>query len=151
MARGVKMPTIKPDEKGEDPSEREILWRQYSTNVDLYKFHTESSIKINGFAFLVTGGILGFVLSENHTGQSLAKFSLLLPIMMSIALTVGMISATFFANEKKKDVAALREKLGLESTVSLTLLQITTICYSVVQIAMIIGLTILLIHLSIMK
>jgi hypothetical protein len=63
--------------------DRELLWRQYQLNIDLYKGYLELIVKINVFYYAITGAILSFFFSnQNH----LTKFSLLLPLFMSIAL-----------------------------------------------------------------
>ena len=68
----------------DDPTDRELLWRQYSLWLDLYKFHLDIVLKANAFFYLITGGILAFYFA--HPEQRLIKWSLLLPIFMSLAL-----------------------------------------------------------------
>ena len=41
-------------------SDPEMLWRQYSLHVDLYKFYLDLAIKINVFYYAVTGAILAY-------------------------------------------------------------------------------------------
>ncbi len=66
---------------------QELLWRQYSQNVELYKFYMEIVIKFNIFYYAVTGAIVSFFF-KNSTISNI-KYSLLFPILMSIAFAVS--------------------------------------------------------------
>lgn len=46
----------------DNPTDRELLWRQYNLWLDLYKFHLDLVLKANAFFYLITGGILTFIL-----------------------------------------------------------------------------------------
>lgn len=61
----------------------EILWRQYSLTVELYKFYMDLTVKFNVFYYAVTGAILSFYFANQNIDD--VKYSLLLPILMSIA------------------------------------------------------------------
>ena len=67
----------------ENPTEREILWREYALNADLYKFYMDICIKSNLLYFEITGGILTFVLTRAQF--PLAKYALALPVIMSLS------------------------------------------------------------------
>ena len=66
----------------ENPTEREILWREYALNADLYKFYFAVCIKSNIFYFRIVGGIVSFVLTRNQF--PMAKYALALPVIMSL-------------------------------------------------------------------
>ena len=70
----------------EEPSQREILWRDYALSADLYKFYVESS-EGNVFYYAITGAIVS---SCCFAQQQIAytKWALLLPALMSVSLAV---------------------------------------------------------------
>jgi len=70
--------------------DRELLWHQYQMNVDLYKGYLDLVVKINVFYYDITGAIVSFYFS--NASEPLIKWSLLLPLLMSIALGVFLLS-----------------------------------------------------------
>ena len=64
----------------------ELLWRQYSQHVDLYKFYVEATIKLMAFHYAITGAILSFYFA--HSADSTVRWALLLPVAFSISLTL---------------------------------------------------------------
>lgn len=51
--------------------------------VELYKFYMDLTVKFNVFYYAVTGAILSFYFANQNIDD--VKYSLLLPILMSIA------------------------------------------------------------------
>lgn len=49
-----------------DPSEREILWRDYALSADLYKFYLDLVVKVNVFYYAITGGIASFCFAQQQ-------------------------------------------------------------------------------------
>src|SRR2546426_5837786 len=66
-------------------AEKDILWKQYAQNVDLYKFYLDLTVKINVFYYAVTGAILTYYFQ--HSSDRLSRFALLLPIAFSLAIS----------------------------------------------------------------
>ena len=65
---------------------RELLWKQYNLNVGLYRGYLELVVKMNVFYYAVTGAILSYYFA--HAAEPLVKWSLLLPLAMSLALHI---------------------------------------------------------------
>ena len=80
--------------------DRELLWRQYQLNVDLYKGYLDLIVKINVFYYAITGAILSFYFANQN---DLTKLSLLLPLLMSVTLGVFFIvGASWRASHGRK-------------------------------------------------
>ncbi len=91
--------------------DRELLWKQYNLNVDLYRSYLELVIKINIFYYAVTGAILSYYFA--HSKEALVKWSLLLPLVMSVALGVFFLIGACLARVPRKETFKIRDALGL--------------------------------------
>jgi hypothetical protein len=58
-------------------------WEEYKLHIDLYKFYMDIALKANLFFYAISGGILTYCLGK-YKDVNLIKYSLLLPILMSI-------------------------------------------------------------------
>ncbi|MCW9027880.1 MAG: hypothetical protein OQJ80_03020 [Kangiella sp.] len=81
-------------------------------NVDLYKSYLDLVVKINAFYYLVTGAILSFYFTNSTL--PLVKWSLLFPLIMSLALSALFIIGASLAKVSRNDVFKIRDKLGLD-------------------------------------
>ena len=107
----------------ENPTHREILWRDYSLGVDLYKHYTELVLKTNAFFYLITGGIVTYCLTNSKAPKApFVEYSLILPILMSIGLGIGSIKGAVLLKIRIKQLFKLRTELGLDEKVELGLL-----------------------------
>jgi hypothetical protein len=97
----------------EQPSEREILWRDYALSADLYKFYIEIAVKINVFYYAITGGIASFCFAQQQVGYT--KWALLLPALMSVCLAVVFGWSAPFAATLRDENYTLAAKLGIEA------------------------------------
>lgn len=102
--------------------DKDILWKQFSLYVDLYKFYMDLTIKVNLFYYGITGAILSFYFA--HPSTPLIKYSLYLPILMSL-----MFSAVFFYGAHlmpilRRDLFGIRDKLNLATAPDLGILTI---------------------------
>lgn len=91
----------------------ELDWRQYQLNVDLYRGYLEIVLKINGFYYAVTGAIVSYFIA--HQGDSFMRWSLLLPLLMSIALAIFFALGGRAALVQRDEIFALRKKLGFQA------------------------------------
>jgi hypothetical protein len=121
-----------------DPTDREILWRQYNLYVDLYKFYIDLVLKANAFFYLITGGIVTYFLTNAKEPQ--IKYALILPILMSISLGGGFIYGSSLLSIQRKDLFALSNKLGLGTAPELKILgimlQISGLIFFMVGVAL---------------
>lgn len=91
-------------------NDRELLWRQYQLNVDLYKGYLELVVKMNVFYYAVTGAILSFYFA-NH--NELTQWSLVLPLLMSLALGTFFVIGALLARVPREEIFKIRDALGL--------------------------------------
>ena len=94
--------------------ELELLWKQYSLHVDLYKFYFDVSLKGNIFFYAITGGILAFYFA--HSSEHLIKYSLLVPIIMSITFSGICAYGSKLMKIVRKDIFQIRDRLGLATS-----------------------------------
>jgi hypothetical protein len=93
--------------------DRELLWKQYCQNVDLYKFYIDATIKLNAFHYAITGAILSVYLAK--VGETpVIKWSLILPIFLSVFLAWLFAWGTKPLELMQKDFFDISKALGLE-------------------------------------
>ena len=91
----------------------DLLWRQYALHVDLYKFYIDASVKISAFHYAITGAILSFYFTRSDV--ALAKWSLILPLVLSCGLGWLFWYGAGLLNITREDVFAIRDRLGLDT------------------------------------
>jgi hypothetical protein len=128
----------------EEPSNREILWRDYALTADLYKFYLEIAIKVTAFYFAVTGTLLSFVLTRPEIGYG--KWALLLPVLLSLCLATVFAFSLPLAKMMRDDSYTLAAKLGIKANEYSPLLYALGI-FAFLQIANAAGLIVLLLYL----
>lgn len=89
---------------------RELLWRQYQLNVELYKGYLDLVVKINVFYYAITGAILSFYFAHQN---DLTKLSLLLPLLMSVTLGAFFMIGAWLARVSREETFRIRDALGL--------------------------------------
>ena len=104
------------------PPDKDILWKQYSLYVDLYKFYMELTVKINLFYYGITGAILSFYVT--HPTTPFVKLALGLPILMSLVLAGIFFYGASLMPILRRDLFDLRDKLGLSVAPDLGILTI---------------------------
>jgi len=92
--------------------DKDLLWKQYQLQVDLFKFYLELTVKFTAFYFAATGAILSFYFSR--TDVSLIRYSLLFPIFMSLGFGAIYIYGAVLLRVTRQDIFDLRDKLDLE-------------------------------------
>lgn len=90
----------------------ELLWRQYQLHIDLYRSYLELLLKFNLFYYAVTGAILSYYFA--HQKEPLIKYSLLLPIAMSVAFTVFFVYSAIKSRHMRDEVNSIRDRLGFK-------------------------------------
>jgi hypothetical protein len=81
-------------DQNQNPPTRELQWREYAVQVDLYKHYMDMLMKVNAFFYIIAGGVLSFYFVNYE--KPFVRYSLLLPSVISFAL-----AATFFYAAKK--------------------------------------------------
>ncbi len=107
----------------------DLLWKQYSLHIELYKFYLEIVIKLNLFYYAITGPMLSFYFSRSN--ESLLKYSLILPVAMSIALGIFFIYGIRRLKVVRQDVFNLRDQLSLSVAPDLNVLSYLLLIFSI--------------------
>lgn len=107
----------------EEPSKRELLWREYALHCDLYKFHLESTIKLLVLMFAVTGAMLGYYINLPPTND-LRKFLLVPACAMNLIVGFAFLMAARGVPARQREVISIAKRLGFQSPPNLTLLQL---------------------------
>jgi len=94
-------------------SNQEMLWRQYNLQIELYKYYLDLAIKANSFFYLITGGILSFYFA--NASFPLIKYSLLLPVLMSVAFGGIFLYGSFLVGVVRSEIFTLRDQLGFDT------------------------------------
>jgi|SRR5580658_3913569 hypothetical protein len=89
----------------------ELLWRQYELNIKMYRDYLGLVLKTNVLYYAITGAILSYYFS--HPEQSLAKYALLLPLVMSLALSTLFFIGSYLAKYTRAETFALQDALKL--------------------------------------
>jgi len=110
----------------------EILWSQYKQNVELYKFYMELIVKFNVFYYAVTGAIVSFFFSHQDIPD--IKYSLLLPVIMSVAFAGFFIYGAKLMPYLREEVFKIRDALGLKVAPDLGVLTVLLYIFSAIFI-----------------
>jgi len=94
-------------------ADKDILWKQYAQNVDLYKFYLDLTVKINVFYYAVTGAILTYYFQ--HSSDRLSRFALLLPIVFSLAISSIFVYGSLLLRVVRAELFRIRDQLELDT------------------------------------
>ncbi|MGH7600186.1 MAG: hypothetical protein ACREOI_27845 [bacterium] len=121
-------------------NDHELLWKQYSQLIDLYKFYLDLALKANVFFYAITGSILTFYFSNKDS--ELSKFSLILPIVLSLLFgaifSYGAILMKIFRDEIFNIRNMLKLHVAPETNILITFLKASAAIFFVVAVAMIV-------------
>lgn len=120
----------------------ELLWRQYQQNVDLYKFYMDLTIKFNVFFYAVTGAIVSFALAQ-HNGNDLIRFSLLLPLVMSLCFAGFFVYGGILMRILKQETFAIRDALKLQAAPDVGVLSVLLYLFAFIFSLIFIGCVVL--------
>lgn len=121
----------------------ELLWRQYQQNIDLYKFYMDLTIKFNVFFYAVTGAIVSFALAQ-HDGNDLVRFSLLLPLVMSLSFAGFFVYGGVLMRVLRRETFAIRDALQLQAAPDVGVLSVLLYLFAFVFLLIAIGCGVLL-------
>lgn len=124
-------------------NDRELLWKQYEQNISLFRFYMELLVKLSVFHYAVTGAIISFVL-VNSNSNSLIKFALLLPLVMSVSFAGFFIYGAVLANVLRRETFQIRDAFGLRAAPDIGVLSVVLILFSIIYVLTAIGCGVLL-------
>ena len=91
----------------------EVKWNDFKMNVDLHRSYLDLAVKINMFYYAITGAILSFHFT--NTDSDMAKYALILPVLLSIGLSVLFIWSAFLAQNLRAHIRSTAKDLGLSA------------------------------------
>ena len=115
----------------------DLLWRQYQQNVELYKFYMELTVKFNVFYYAVTGAVFSFFFA--NTSLPNIKYSLLLPLLMSIAFAIFFVYGAILTRVLRQETFNIRDALRLQAAPDVGVLSVLLYIFAVVFLAVAIG------------
>ena len=93
--------------------DRDLLWKQYQLNIDLYRSYLELVLKVNLFYYAITGAIVSFYFA--HAADSLIRFALVLPLVMSVAFSGFFIYGAILSRHTRMEIFKIRDALGFHT------------------------------------
>ena len=120
----------------------EALWRQYSMQVDLYKHYLKIAIEFNVLYYAITGAILSYYLT--HTSAPLIKYSLLLPLAMSVLFAGFFIYGAFLMKVSRNEVFEIRTSLGFSTAPDLNVLSVLLYIFAALMAIVAVAIVVLL-------
>jgi hypothetical protein len=118
--------------------DRDLLWKQYQLNVDLYRSYLELVLKVNLFYYAITGAIVSFYFA--HAADPLVRFALVLPLVMSAAFSGFFIYGAILSRHTRTEIFKIRDALGFhaapELQVLIVFLWIFAVIFALVTVAL---------------
>lgn len=117
---------------------RELLWRQYSMAIDLFKHYLKLAVEFNVFFYAITGGVVSYYFA--HNTEPLMRYALLLPFAMSIFFGAFFIYGAHLMGYLRREVFEIKDALQLKTAPDLQVLSIFLILSAVLMFFVAIGL-----------
>jgi hypothetical protein len=131
-----------------DNPDKDLLWKQYTTHIDLYKTYLDLALKINAFYYITTGGILSFFFSKvNASSQitpNIIKYALLFPVLISAFLIIVFTYGAIILQITRRELFAIRDRLNLDSAPEFNVLAVILILSSFMMLIVLGGMLYLL-------
>lgn len=123
-------------------NQHERIWKELTTDIDLYKFYVDLLIKSGTFFFAINGGIATYFFT--HTANSnLVKYSLILPFIVNAAVLVICAWNIGPAREMKRDFEKTCKEADFNAPYSMNLLVqllwMFIVCYALIEIGLLIA------------
>lgn len=109
----------------------DLLWKQYTLHVDLYKFYLDLAVKINVFYYAVTGAIVTYYFQ--HVTDQITRYALLLPIAFSLAISGLFFYGANRLSVVREELFSIRDKLGLATAPEIQTLVVFLISFGVIM------------------
>ena len=128
-------------------SDKDILWKQYELQVELYKKYLELVLKFNIFYYAATGALISYYFSKSDI--ALMKYALLLPVLMSLGFAALFFYGAWAQAVSREEIFNLRDALGLETAPETRVLQVL-LCISAF-LMLVVGIVILVFFCSALR
>jgi hypothetical protein len=117
---------------------RELLWRQYSMAIDLFKHYLKLAVELNVFFYAITGGVISYYFA--HSAEKLIPYALLLPILMSIFFALFFLYGAYLMRYLRQEVFDIRDALQLKTAPDLQVLSFFLVVSALLMVVVAIGL-----------
>lgn len=106
-------------------NEEEKKIKQYDTLIGLYKFYFDMIMKATTYYYLITGGIVTYILSEDNSNTVVnTKLALILPITLSFCLGIIFFIGGYLNRETRNEVEDIGRLLGYNAPPEMNILSI---------------------------
>lgn len=105
-------------------------WNEYELHIELYKYYLDMGLKANLFFYFITGGILGLYLQ--NPARRLMKFSLLLPILMSLAFGGVFIHGALLWMRLSDIIRSIRRDLKFKKAPDINILSLLLVVFGLI-------------------
>jgi len=117
--------------------DQERNWKQYETQIDLYKFYLDLVVKINAFHFAISGAIISFYFANRDTDS--IQWALLLPAVLSICLVLFFAFGAVANLVSRKNVIDLAKSLKLGVAPELLVLTVFLVIFCLANLLAFVG------------
>lgn len=121
---------------------RELLWRQYSMSIDLFKHYLKLVVEFNVFFYAITGGVVSYYFA--HSGEPLMRYALLLPFVMSILFGLFFIYGAHLMGYLRREVFSIRDALQLKTAPDLQVLSVFLVISALLMLCVAFGLALVM-------
>lgn len=100
-----------------------VLWKQYATYVDLFKFYLDTALKANLWFYSITGAILTYYFAVKNArpdspnvlnaAASPLEHTLVLPMVLGVGLGIIFLVGSTQANDMRNKLRYIRDELKL--------------------------------------
>lgn len=118
----IGSPSTPPDDGFLLTSDKEILWKQYQLQIELYKKYMELILQFNVFYYAATGALISYYFSKSDI--DVMKYALLLPVLMSLGFAGLFFYGAWAQSVARDEIFNLRDALGLETAPETRVLQV---------------------------
>lgn len=118
--------------------DRELLWRQYSTAIELFKHYLKLAVEFNVFYYGITGGVVSYYFA--HEQETFMRNALLLPFVMSVLFGLFFVYGAHLMGRLRREVFTIRDALRLNTAPDLAVLSIFLVISAVLMFSVAIGL-----------
>lgn len=115
----------------------EVMWAQYESDVELYKFYVNFVLKINAFHYAMSAAIFSYLLA--HKSEQFLELLLAFPIIFSVAIIVLCSKGYPRVKDLNKGVALKVEHFNLPICPDFTTLRILIGASIVIHSLMLLG------------
>jgi hypothetical protein len=122
--------------------EKEMLWRQYELNVELFKHYLKLVLEFSVFFYGITGAVVSYYFA--HAAEPHMRYALLLPLAMSIAFASLFTYGAYLASFMRSEIFEVRSALGLATAPDVIVLTVFLFISAALMLAVAVGLAIII-------